>query len=173
LTGRWVWSYYFRTVKPRSKRKIFINFILFFIILFYVLGLFIYKKPEEKFSFDIFTNHNSEEKLDEGKEKIVDKSLQSLPEDFPVYKNSKLINSWSVEDKKSAISVVWESSDSVEIVTDFYNAEFKKNGWDITSSILTEESSIFSFEKQGSKGFLGILEENNSIVISATIEFSK
>jgi len=160
-------------VKVKSKLGIFVGFTLSLLVIFYLFGLVLYKKTGTNLLSGFFLSNKKQNISKQIDGSVEGEVVQGIPDDFPVYQNSNLLNIWSVENESGAVSAVWESNDSVREVVDYYSNQLKKNGWEITSSIFTEESSIISFEKDGSNGFLGITEENNSTVISATIEFSK
>jgi len=95
---------------------------------------------------------------------------EDFPKDFPVYKNSKLMSSWSSSDQEgSGTSVIWESEDSLEKVADFYKTELAKTGWTVTSTFSqSDETSVFSFEKGDLDGVLGIAKAEDKINISVT-----
>jgi cytoskeletal protein RodZ len=96
---------------------------------------------------------------------------ESFPKDFPVYSGATLKSSFTAtgEDTKGT-SVVWETGDSVDKVTDFYKSELVKKGWKVVSTFEQEGTTTLTFEKEGVGGFLGIAEgEGGKTAISATV----
>ena len=75
---------------------------------------------------------------------------ESFPSDVTVYKGSEVTGSTEAE---GGVTLMLATSDSVKQVSDFYNADLKKNGWKITASSNLEGSSLVTAEK-GSKSLL-------------------
>lgn len=96
---------------------------------------------------------------------------ESFPKDFPVYSGATLKSSFTAtgEDTKGT-SVVWETGDGVDKVSDFYKSELAKKGWKIVSTFEQEGTTTLTFEKEGVGGFLGIAKgEGGKTAISVTV----
>ncbi len=93
-----------------------------------------------------------------------------FPSDLPIYPNAKLTGSWTAEgENANGVSTVWETSDSVDKVGDYYKKELPKAGWKLTLTSEVEEATTFAFEKGEMTGFMGIAEEDSTTVISLTL----
>jgi hypothetical protein len=95
---------------------------------------------------------------------------EGFPKDFPIYSNSKLISKWSsTAEGNEGMSVVMESQDSVEKISNFYKTEFTSKGWTVISTFSQDDSTVFSFEKDKIEGVLGITDAEDKVSISITI----
>ena len=94
----------------------------------------------------------------------------SFPSDFPVYPDAKLASSWVADgDRTDGLSLIWETEDSVSTVSNYFERELKKSDWVISFTSETEDSTTFAFEKNESRGFIGITVEDSKVVISLTL----
>lgn len=94
----------------------------------------------------------------------------NFPKDFPVYPKSKLVGTWSADGEDiKGLSLVWETDDSVEEVSGYYNRELEASGWKVTFSTKAEGSVALSFEKDKNSGFVGITTEDGKTIISVTL----
>lgn len=102
-----------------------------------------------------------------------------FPRDFPIYPNAKITSAWkSGEDKVQGFSLVLESSDKLESISSFYDSELASAGWNIentSGSIQTKEinSVTLSFNKDASKGFIGLVENGGRVIISLSLGVTK
>lgn len=142
--------------KVQNKRAIF----LFILTLGVLVAVFIPK---------IRDKIRSQNKTGEGVTN--DKTIESLPEDFPVYPDAKSLNSWTTKNAStSGISTIWETSSPIDKVAGFYKEELEVKGWKITATFIEPNSSSYSFEKDGLSGFLGVGRgEKGKTVISVAL----
>ncbi len=96
---------------------------------------------------------------------------ESFPKDFPVYSGAKLVSSFSASGEGGdGVSVVWETGDSFDKVTDFYKKKLQEDGWKVESTFEQKDSFTSSFKKGEVEGFIGItLGEGGKATISVTI----
>lgn len=96
---------------------------------------------------------------------------ESFPKDFPVYSGAKLVNSFSASGEGGdGVSVVWETGDSFDKVTDFYKKKLQEDGWKVESTFEQKDSFTSSFKKGEVGGFMGVtLGEGGKATISVTI----
>ncbi len=96
---------------------------------------------------------------------------ESFPKDFPVYTGAKLVNSFSASGEEGdGISVVWETSDSFDKVTDFYKKKLPEDGWKVESTFEQKDSFTSSFKKGEVGGFIGVtIGDEGKVTISVTI----
>lgn len=76
----------------------------------------------------------------------------SFPKDYPVYGGAKVTG--SVNTTTSGItgtSVIWETGDSLQKVTDFYKAAFSKGPWKADSNGQVSDSSYWAGESSDGK----------------------
>ena len=93
-----------------------------------------------------------------------------FPADFPIYKNSTLMSKWSsTSEGEEGMSVIFETSDSLSKVSDYYESELEKTGWIVTSTFSQEDSSVYAFEKGDIEGIVGITKAEDKVSISVTI----
>lgn len=95
----------------------------------------------------------------------------SFPQDFPIYPEAKLENSYQSEGSEvNAVSVIWLVPETLEKVSSFYKRELKNSGRNVSATFEDENSVTMSFEKGQEEGFIGIgSEEGNFVVVSVTI----
>jgi len=94
----------------------------------------------------------------------------NFPSDFPIYPDAKLASSWVASGTDTdGLSLIWETEDSVDKVSNYYESELKKAGWTLSFTSETEDSTTFAFEKNNVSGFIGITVEELKIVISLTL----
>jgi hypothetical protein len=108
-------------------------------------------------------NHKEQEDLS--------KLPTNFPPDFPIYPGSSLKTSWvSQGELREGISVLWESKDSPQAVSEYYKKKLPELGWIVGSSFESEGSYTISFEKETSDGFIGITQgEGGLSQISVTL----
>lgn len=95
---------------------------------------------------------------------------EGFPSDFPIYTNAKLISKYSsTQEESEGMSVMWETSDDLEKIVEYYKSESEKTGWEITSTFSSEDSSVLSLKKGDSEAVLGIAEAEDKVDISVTI----
>lgn len=96
---------------------------------------------------------------------------ESFPKDFPVYTGAKLVSSFSAKgDEGDGVSVVWETGDSFDKVTDFYKKKLQEDGWKVESTFEQKDSFTSSFKKGEVEGFIGVtIGEGGKVTISVTI----
>ena len=109
--------------------------------------------------------------VEDGKPDTREQQLpDDFPQDFPIYEDAVLVNSWveaGIETK--GVSVIWETNSTVNEVSLFYNMELKNTDWEIVSSFDSEESLVITFRKNGIDGFVGVAAENDMTIISVTM----
>ena len=96
---------------------------------------------------------------------------EGFPSDFPIYPGAKITSSWtSNDDDSKGISIVWETSDALTKVADYYKENIEAKGWKITASFSQEDTTTYSFEKGTASGFVGVGKgEADKTNISVTI----
>ena len=93
-----------------------------------------------------------------------------FPSDFPIYPEAKLISSWLADGETTdGLSLIWETEDTFSKVSNYYENELEKANWTLSFTSETEDSTTFAFEKNGSRGFIGIVFEESKVVISLTL----
>ena len=93
-----------------------------------------------------------------------------FPSDFPIYPEAKLISSWLADGEKTdGLSLIWETEDAFSKVSNYYENELEKANWTLSFTSETEDSTTFALEKNGSRGFIGIVFEESKVVISLTL----
>ncbi len=93
-----------------------------------------------------------------------------FPSDFPIYPKAKLASSWVADGNETdGLSLIWETEDSIEEVSNYYVSELEDAGWTLSFTSETEESTTLAFEKDGVSGFIGITFEESKVVISLTL----
>lgn len=107
-------------------------------------------------------------------EKVIATQMVAIPEDFPndfpIYPEADLTDSWSAKGvTSSAISVIWETQDEQEVVTDFYRESLLDQEWEIKSDLVSTASAAISFAKDDLEGFVGVVTGASSTTISVTI----
>jgi len=97
---------------------------------------------------------------------------QNFPQDFPIYLNTKLEIAYTSKGEEiEAISIIWISNDTLKQVSDFYKIELTNKGWVVAPGHEDEKSIVFSVDKGGTFGFIGIGKgENGKTIISVTIQ---
>lgn len=99
-----------------------------------------------------------------------DKLPEGFPADFPVYPGAKLTSTWSAKDNNGqGTSVVWESSDTVGKISEFYKTDLEAKGWKVNATFTQTDSATYSFEKDKFNGFVGITKKDDKSVISVTL----
>ncbi|MFZ5933222.1 MAG: hypothetical protein ACOYT7_04070 [Patescibacteria group bacterium] len=96
---------------------------------------------------------------------------EDFPADFPVYTGAKLTGSFSAQDEqKGGVSVVWETSDSLAKVSDFYKKELPAKGWTVESTFTQNDSFTATFKKGETGGFVGVTPgDGGKVTINVTI----
>lgn len=180
-----------KTTKEKKNNKSFpVAFIVIGVIaLVGILGFrFIYKGIKTKISNYLVSKSLSKQlggdvKIEGDGEKVSYKGKdfefsydaggelpEGFPKDFPIYSNSNLISKWSsTAEENKGMSVVLETNDTVNKVSDYYKTELEKTGWSITSTFSQDDSTVFSFEKGEKQGILGIAKAEDKSNISITI----
>jgi hypothetical protein len=96
---------------------------------------------------------------------------EDFPKDFPIYPGAKLTSSWTAQGEETrGVSIVWETQDSPEEVSDYFKNQLELSGWKITSSFSQGGSVNYSFEKDNVSGFIGIARaEEGKTTLSLTL----
>jgi len=82
-----------------------------------------------------------------GQVSVSDKLPDGWPSDYPVYSGAKVQGSTrSTAEGITGTSVIWETGDSVQKVTDFYTEAFKSGKWKSSSNGQVNDSSYFAGE---------------------------
>lgn len=150
----------------RNKLLLFIPVTLVLILFI----LFIQSKVKQK-KVDTNLQVNTENGLEN--ENIV--SSQTLPavfpDDFPLYPETTLIESWTKKSKNNVgISVLWESKDKPSKIYTFYSENLVNNGWDLKKISGSDSPSTLSFSKGETSGFLGLTKsDSGKTAISVTM----
>ena len=149
-----------------SKNK---KFVILLISGFLLLGYFFVKT----ISFRNLRGEGDEivGNKEESKELIKDgKPPEGFPKDFPVYPNSHIVSGWQeVQDENRGYSIIIETGDSINDVYNYYKTELTKRGWALGSDIKTADTGTVSFEKEGSRGFVGMSKKVDKVEVLATI----
>ena len=95
---------------------------------------------------------------------------ENFPKDFPTYPKAKLISSWTASgDETEGLSLVWETSDSIDKVAVYYKEKLTESGWKLSLTAEVEDSTTLAFEKNDTGGFIGITTEDSKTIISLTL----
>src|SRR4030042_5484431 len=95
--------------------------------------------------------------------------IEGLPADFPVYQNSDFITS-ATSDNGRGRAFFWETEDELSLVYEYLKSELRIKGWTLSHHSSVGNSSVLTFEKDGSMGFLGVFKgSSGKSVISVTI----
>lgn len=179
------------TVTNTKKTNKIVLIVIVIVVVFVVLGIIgriIYRKISEKISGAIVSNLISKGtggkvQVDEGGKKITysgeggELSFQEggslpsgFPSDFPIYQGATTVSTWSANGQDSkGISVMWQTSDSVDKVATYFKTELPKAGYTLTSTFEQADSKAYSFEKGEVKGILGITVSDGNTTISVSI----
>lgn len=158
-------------MRKTQKKAIIVVGLISLLAVFYLLGLLVYKKIGDKLISKYLpkTIENKTTTNQEGSTSNKE-TLDKLPKDFPIYQNAELDESWTTSGEGiGSVSAVWETNDSVNVISEYYKNEFRKGGWNIDSEISIEGSAVMSFSKNTIKGFMGITKKENNTVISITM----
>ncbi len=167
--------------KKRSNKLLFILLTLALILLgLGILGKVLYRKLASAFLSKLTGGVVS---VDSGGKKLTiqgeggqlsfeegGKLPAGFPSDFPIYPGAKLTGSWTAKGEKGeGISLVWETTDDVLKVSDYYKTQLASLGWKVTTTFDSSSSSTFSFEKDSKSGFMGITKSDSKTTISLTL----
>jgi len=96
---------------------------------------------------------------------------QDFPVDFPIYPIATLQNSWSTDEADTkGMSVIWQSNDEMQTITQYFKEEIPKAGYDITASFEQDDSNTLTFEKDATSGFVGVTPNpDGGVIISLTL----
>ena len=84
--------------------------------------------------------------------------------------------SWTTEgDEIDGYSAIWETEESVESVSQYFEENLQQQGWEIFMTGADEENGvIMSFTKESRDGFLAITKKDgNKTIISVTLGLTK
>src|SRR5436190_12078666 len=154
-------------INKKLFKRLFI--FLFILLLLAVLIWVFLAKVLRKVSFE---NKNTLNYKNAGTEVSINPSTtpNDFPKDFPIYPNSKVISSWKSEaDSTNGFSLVLETPDTLEKVSSFYDSELVKEGFVIDKPIKESNSLTLSFNKNSSKGFIGLVENAGKVIISLSL----
>lgn len=177
--------------KNNSKKKknlilaIALGVLSFFLAFILLLGYFVKTEgigflsnlvslsrrgPDVGEGFEKITFEEGDEEASMGERELP----ESFPKDFPTYPEATLVNSWTATGNTTeGVSVVWQTPDSLSIVSEYYQGELEKSGW---TAIVNKEgdSATITFEKDKVSGFIGITKgEGDITVISVTLGIEK
>lgn len=146
------------------KRKILIYLTLVLVVpfLFWRVILFFLRSQSQD-------NHNLQSNNTTVSDESIAGDYGNLPKDFPVYANSEFVTLAQSENGKGR-SFVWETTDSADLVFEYFKSELKIKDWIISNETSVSNSSALNFEKNETLGFLAVFEGGGSkTVISVTI----
>lgn len=174
-----------KETKPKSNKLVlFLAILAVIIVAAVVAGRFIYRRAKESVLGTFLSKTTGETvEVEEGGGKVTVTSEEgefsfeeggelpdNFPEDFPIYPGAKLTSSWTAQaEEKEGISLVWETSDSMEEVSEYYKEELASSGWKVGFSTEAEDTITMGFEKGDSSGFLGITTEEGKTIVSLTL----
>jgi hypothetical protein len=79
-----------------------------------------------------------------------------FPDDFPIFKDAKLIGAYTAEQEgQSGLVATWETDASTQEVTDFYKEELDKDPWQTAGTFASAEGSVISFTRTDGKDLGG------------------
>jgi len=85
---------------------------------------------------------------------------ETFPQDFPLYPGTTFINAWEATGNQTqGHSALWESTDSPDKITAFFESQLTQNEWQITASNKEENFATISFQKEKTSGFVGIARD--------------
>jgi hypothetical protein len=97
-----------------------------------------------------------------------------FPDDFPVYPQATLKDSWSSDGSSVlAMSVVWETDASSQEIANFYRSELSAMGWKEVSSFTTADSDTLTFNKNNTDGYIAVAKSSGFNTISVTLGIKK
>lgn len=148
----------------KKKIKIFVfSFFIFGLIFSATVILFYLRLQSQK--KETFSQTNDFESRDIS----IKNAIEGLPEDFPIYRNSKLVT-YALSDDGDGKSYIWETDDEVGIVYEYLKSKLRIEGWEISNDSSTGNSSVLSFEKNKIIGFLGVFKgSGGESIVSVTI----
>lgn len=149
-------------MKNRIKHKLhFFVFITSLVLLCLAILFVLHLKSQES---DEELNNNVV-----GIDELISNETDTLPEDFPIYKDSELVTS-AVSDDGMGGSFIWETEDEAGLVYEYLKSELRIGGWSLYDESSVGSSSAVSFEKEGSNGFLGVfIGSGGKTIISVSI----
>lgn len=172
-----------KETKPKSKQTLPL-IILAAIIVAILVGRFVYQRAKGSILGTFLSKTTGESvDIDQEGEKVSIKSEEgeisfqeggelpeNFPKDFPIYPGAKLAGSWTASSEETeGVSLIWETSDSINKVTDYYKEKLTELGWESSFTSETEDSMTLMFEKDDTSGFVGITTEDSKTVISLTL----
>ena len=102
-------------------------------------------------------------------EELASNNEGGLPQDFPIYQNSKL-TAFAESEDKSGMSYIWETEDEAGLVYGYLKSELRIGGWNLYDESSVGSSSAVSFEKSGNEGFVGVfVGSSGKTIISVSI----
>ena len=148
----------------KKKIKIFVfSFFIFGLIFSATVILFYLRLQSQK--KETFSQTNDFESRDIS----IKNAIEGLPEDFPIYRNSKLVT-YALSDDGDGKSYIWETDDEVGIVYEYLKSKLRIEGWEISNDSSTGNSSVLSFEKNKIIVFLGVFKgSGGERIVSVTI----
>jgi hypothetical protein len=167
--------------EPKKKAPILLILVAV-VVLTVVLGGICYRKAKDLVVGSIFSrlSGGAVEKdgdkvtvsLEEGEFSFEEEGSlpDNFPSDFPIYPDAKLVSTWMAKGEGTdGLSLIWETEDSVSKVSNYYKSELEDTGWILSFTSETEDSTTFAFEKNDTRGFIGITIEESKVVISLTL----
>lgn len=157
-----------------KKAHLILISILLLVLVLGLSGWVIFRKVLDKVSFEKQNSLNYKDAATEVSLNKENSLPNGFPTDFPIYPGAKITTSWKTEEEGAqGYSLVLETSDSLEKVTSFYNSELTKTAWNIENTIKEVNSGAISFNKDGSKGFIGLVENESKVIISLSLGIAK
>lgn len=162
-----------QTPKKSNKTLVIISIVFIVLVLLGIVGRIIQRRIAQSGGEINLGSNKVTYKSNEGDFTFEEggKLPSGFPSDFPVYPGARLTSSWTAGGENSkGTSVVWESSDAVSKITDYYQKELVVKGWKITATFNQGDSATYSFEKDKVSGFVGVAKgDSGKSDISATI----
>ena len=90
------------------------------------------------------------------------------PKDLPVYTGAKVVLTQSVSDK-NARSLMLESSDPTDKISEFYKKGLESNGWKIENTMTSGDMTMFTAIKDNRQAVLQIMNGGDKRTISQVL----
>ena len=137
------------TKPSKLSKKLFVASVLAFLLFFAI------------YSIDKYFQNNNPPVFQSNDELSADLPRQ-FPVDFPIPQDAEMSESWTTEgDEIDGYSAIWETEESVENVSQYFEENLQQQGWEIFMTGADEESGvIMSFTKESRDGFLAITKKD-------------
>lgn len=138
---------------------------LIFLILFFVLsgcGFDSGEKVVEKNGDKITFAGKEGETLKFGTKELP----TNFPKDIPVFPGAKPAGSYAASGENAGMIVGLESDGDFKKISDYYQTELLRNGWEVRNSTAGEETVLFKITKAERTGTVSVTKKDNKTEIA-------